>query len=104
MERGWFLTDQFANLANPRAHETATGPEVLEQCGGRVGAFVCGVDVPAVAAPQLTTLVSWDRRVLRFEAFYLSSVTEGFGNLPSSPAYLSPAFLKDEPSSMYFRC
>ena len=43
MENSWFLTDQFANLANPRVHETTTGPEVLAQCGGRVGAFVCGV-------------------------------------------------------------
>jgi cysteine synthase len=42
-ERGWFLTDQFAHPANPRIHEVTTGPEVLEQCGGRVGAFVCGI-------------------------------------------------------------
>jgi cystathionine beta-synthase len=42
-ERGWFLTDQFAHPANPRVHEATTGPEVLAQCGGRVGAFVCGV-------------------------------------------------------------
>lgn len=42
-ERGWFLTDQFANPANPRVHEATTGPEILEQCGGRVGALVCGV-------------------------------------------------------------
>jgi cysteine synthase len=42
-ERGWFLTDQFANPANPLIHETTTGPEVLAQCGGRVGAFVSGV-------------------------------------------------------------
>jgi cysteine synthase len=42
-ERGWFLTDQFAHPANPRVHEETTGPEVLSQCGGRVGAFVCGV-------------------------------------------------------------
>jgi cysteine synthase len=42
-ERGWFLTEQFANPANPRIHEETTGPEILEQCGGRVGAFVCGV-------------------------------------------------------------
>lgn len=42
-ERGWFLTDQFAHPANPRVHEQTTGPEVLDQCGGRVGAFVCGV-------------------------------------------------------------
>ena len=42
-ERGWFLTDQFVNQANPRIHETTTGPEILAQCEGRIGAFVCGV-------------------------------------------------------------
>jgi cystathionine beta-synthase len=42
-ERGWFLTDQFAHPANPRVHEATTGPEVLAQCGGRVGAFVSGI-------------------------------------------------------------
>lgn len=42
-ERGWFLTDQFAHPANPRVHEETTGPEILELCGGQVGAFVCGV-------------------------------------------------------------
>jgi cysteine synthase len=42
-ENGWFLTDQFANPANVRVHEQTTGPEILEQCGGRVGALVAGV-------------------------------------------------------------
>src|SRR5262245_37271979 len=42
-ERGWFLTDQFVNAANPRVHEATTGPEILEQCGDRIGAFVCGI-------------------------------------------------------------
>ncbi len=42
-KRGWFLTDQFANPANPRAHEETTGPEILAQCDGRIGAFVCGI-------------------------------------------------------------
>lgn len=41
-ERGWFLTDQFAHPANPIIHETTTGPEILNQCGGQVGAFVAG--------------------------------------------------------------
>ena len=41
-ERGWFLTDQFASEANPRIHETTTGPEILAQSGGYVGAFVAG--------------------------------------------------------------
>jgi len=42
VENGWFLTDQFRNPANVRAHETTTGPEILEQSGGRIGAFVAG--------------------------------------------------------------
>jgi cysteine synthase len=42
-ERGWFLTDQFAHPANPRVHEMTTGPELLEQTGGKIGAFVSGV-------------------------------------------------------------
>jgi cysteine synthase len=41
-ERGWFLTEQFTNPANPRIHETTTGPEIWEQTGGRIGAFVAG--------------------------------------------------------------
>jgi cysteine synthase A len=32
--------DQFANPSNPRAHELGTGPELWEQAGGRLGAFV----------------------------------------------------------------
>jgi cysteine synthase len=42
VENSWFNTDQFANPANPRIHECTTGPEILEQCHGVVGAFVAG--------------------------------------------------------------
>ncbi len=41
-EHGGFLTDQFENPANIAAHEHGTGPEILEQTGGRVAAFVAG--------------------------------------------------------------
>lgn len=42
-ERGWFLTDQFDNDANPRVHEETTGPEIAAQAGANIGAFVAGV-------------------------------------------------------------
>lgn len=38
-----FWANQFANPANPRAHETTTGPEIWEQMEGRLDAVVCGV-------------------------------------------------------------
>jgi cysteine synthase len=41
-ENGWFLTEQFSNPANVRAHECTTGAEILAQTGGNVGAFVAG--------------------------------------------------------------
>ena len=41
-EEGWFLTDQFCNPVNVRAHEETTGPEILEQAGAEIGAFVAG--------------------------------------------------------------
>ena len=41
-EHDWFLTDQFCNPANVRAHEEGTAPEIIEQTGGHIGAFVAG--------------------------------------------------------------
>jgi cysteine synthase A len=35
-----FRPDQFANPSNPRAHELGTGPELWEQSGGKIGAFI----------------------------------------------------------------
>jgi cystathionine beta-synthase len=39
---GYFV-NQFANPANPAAHEATTGPEIFEQMGGSMDAMVCGV-------------------------------------------------------------
>ncbi len=35
--------NQFGNPANPLAHEQSTGPEILQQMGGKLDAVVCGV-------------------------------------------------------------
>lgn len=41
-KENWFLPDQFCNPANVEVHTRTTGVEILEQCGGKVGAFVAG--------------------------------------------------------------
>jgi len=40
---GAVFVNQFANPANPLAHEKTTGPEILEQMGGDLDAMVVGV-------------------------------------------------------------
>ena len=42
-EVGGYYVNQFGNLANPRAHETTTGPEIWQQMDHRMDAMVCGV-------------------------------------------------------------
>lgn len=37
-----FFADQFENEANWKAHYESTGPEIFQQCGGRLDAFVAG--------------------------------------------------------------
>jgi len=39
----YFYADQYNNDANWRAHYTTTGPEILEQTGGRLTHFVAGL-------------------------------------------------------------
>jgi cysteine synthase A len=38
-----FMPQQFRNPVNPRAHYETTGPEIEEQCDGRIDALVIGV-------------------------------------------------------------
>ncbi len=41
-DQGGWMPNQFANPANPAAHERTTGPELWEQMNGRLDAFVYG--------------------------------------------------------------
>lgn len=38
-----YFINQFANPANPFAHETTTGPEIFRQLNGQIDAVVCGI-------------------------------------------------------------
>jgi cysteine synthase len=42
-DRDVFLPDQFSNPANPEAHRTGTGPEILHALEDRVDVFVAGI-------------------------------------------------------------
>jgi len=42
-EHGYFMPQQFNNPANPEIHRLTTGPEIVEQMGGQLDAFVAGV-------------------------------------------------------------
>lgn len=41
--RRWAYLDQYSNPANPRAHESSTGPEILAQSGGGITHFITGL-------------------------------------------------------------
>lgn len=42
-EHGYFMPQQFENEANPSIHERTTGPEIVEQMGGQLDAFIAGI-------------------------------------------------------------
>ena len=93
---GAIWANQFDNVANRRAHLETTGPEIWEQTGGKVDAFICAVGtggtlagvgmhlkerkrdvVIGIADPMGAALYNWYKHgVLKSEG---SSITEGIG-------------------------
>lgn len=42
-ENGYFMPQQFENLANPEVHRRTTGKEIMEQMGDQLDAFIAGI-------------------------------------------------------------
>jgi cysteine synthase len=42
-EKGYFMPQQFENESNPSIHERTTGPEIVEQMGDQLDAFISGI-------------------------------------------------------------
>ena len=55
---GAIWANQFDNIANRRAHETTTGPEILEATSGAVDAFICAVGTGGTLAGVAAALRS----------------------------------------------
>ncbi len=93
---GAFWANQFDNVANREGHYRTTGPEIWEQTGGKVDAFICAVGtggtlagvgaalkernpnvVIGLADPHGAALYSWYKHgELKAEG---TSITEGIG-------------------------
>lgn len=68
-KHGWFLTEQFDNLANPEYHRNTTGPEIIRDfVGRRLDYFVSGYgtggtitgagDILKLARPEVKIIVT----------------------------------------------
>ena len=60
---GAYWTNQFDNVANRRAHFDSTGPEIWEQTGGRIDAFVSASGTGGTLGGVAEYLKSRDARV-----------------------------------------
>lgn len=74
--KGGFFADQFENLANFRAHYGGTGPEIWEQTGGNLDAFVAAAGTGGTVAG-----VSRFLQVNIFTSYYFSEALWSFGRL-----------------------
>ena len=61
---GAVWANQFDNVANRRAHEEGTGPEIWEQTGGKVDGFVCAVGTGGTLAGVAMALKARNPKVV----------------------------------------
>src|SRR5207237_2117186 len=94
---GVLFADQWNNLDNPKAHYVSTGPEIWQQTGGKIDAFICSIGtggtlagaaaflrekkkdiVIGVADPRGAAMYEWFKHG-EVKASPGGSITEGIG-------------------------
>jgi cysteine synthase B len=86
----YFYPDQYSNDANWRAHYEGTGPEIIEQTGGRITHFVAGLGTSG-------TFVGTGRALRKFNpaikliSFQPDSPFHGLEGLKHMPTAMVPA-------------
>jgi cysteine synthase B len=86
--RGLVYVDQYANPANPRAHELTTGPEIWSQTDGRVTHFIAGVGTSGTIVGVSASLRP---RGVRIVAVQPDSALHGIEGWKHMPTALRPA-------------
>lgn len=75
--KGGFFADQFENLANFRAHYEGTGPEIWEQTGGDLHAFVAAAGTGGTLAGVSRSLQVIFPLHLFIKPFFCTSIVQG---------------------------
>jgi S-sulfo-L-cysteine synthase (O-acetyl-L-serine-dependent) len=82
--RGHVYVDQYSNLANPRAHELTTGPEIWAQTDGRVTHFVAGVGTSGTIVGVSASLRPRGVRIVAVQPDSALHGIEGWKHMPSA--------------------
>jgi len=61
--KGAIWANQFDNIANMKAHEATTGPEIYEQTGGNIDGFICAVGSGGTLAGVAKALKARDNNI-----------------------------------------
>jgi cysteine synthase B len=86
----YFYPDQYSNDSNWRAHYDTTGPEIIEQTGGRVTHFVAGLGTSGTFMGAGRALRRFNPAI-RLISFQPDSPFHGLEGLKHMPTALVPA-------------
>ncbi|MDP9324909.1 MAG: pyridoxal-phosphate dependent enzyme, partial [Candidatus Dormibacteraeota bacterium] len=85
----YYMPDQYNNPNNPRAHYDTTGPEIIEQTGGRISHFVAGLGTSGTIVGTGRRLHEHNREI-KVVAMQPSSGWHGLEGLKHIPTAIRP--------------